>query len=387
MLPHRQCQHDRNFLEHKRLDEEAGIQTKAYYVGELITSLALPNSESLDFGIWDDTVCCSGIYSKGGPFVGISEWKVSQREEDLQLFREMARVLREKGQLLTNNTGGDEIDLEEPMITTAPLVYELAPVLCQGDHVSSENCSWYHSIWQYLRIFDMVSTPTWHEDFYKSSLKKIADSGSKEVLVSGTADYSVLAHVLWAFSGNKNTANVSVLDLCETPLFLCKWYAKLVGFKINTLAIDLFNYEPTKAVELITTDAFLTRFSPNERPRIVKKSFDLLAKGGKVVTTVRIEPGLVDELVGSTDEQIKAFRNKAKKEALRWQEFLGHSVEEIANSAQLYAENMVSYSIPSESLVRELFEDAGFVLEQFDLANVRGEMKQTIYSEIVAVKP
>lgn len=387
LLPHNQCKHDRCFQEHKKLDEDAGITTKAYYVGELISSLALPNSDSLDFGVWDDKICCSGTYGKGGPNFGITEWIVSKRNEDVQLFKDLYKTLKEKAPIVSVTEEDDEnLNLEEPMITTAPLTYELAPVLCQGDHVSPEDCSWYHSIWQYLRIFDMVSTPTWHEDFYLKTFAKLSQAGHHNILITGTADYSVLSHVLWAYQDFKRDVDVSVVDLCETPLFLCKWYAKLSGFRVNTFATDLLSFEPSNQPDLITTDAFLTRFSPKDRLNIIQKWYDLLSPGGKIVTTVRVEPGLTDESVGSTEEQIRAFKNKAKQEAKRWQGFLAHSIDDIANGAEKYAQRMRSYSIPSEDAVKDLFLDVGFDIDRFDCVNVRGEMKTTIYTEVVATK-
>lgn len=43
------------------------------------------------------------------------------------------------------------------------------------------------------------------------------------MLISGTADYSMLAHLLQAYRNVEAAVHVTVLDRCETPLYLCRW--------------------------------------------------------------------------------------------------------------------------------------------------------------------
>jgi hypothetical protein len=383
LLPHRHCRHDQYLQEHKRLDDAAGIKTRVLYVGELISTFSLPMGESLDLGIWDDSVICTAIYGQNA----ISEWRVSQRPEDLQLGRRMMEVLLTKSVhiSLTNPQEKRSLDLEEPMVTTAPLAYEMSPVLCRGDHVSPEDCSWYHSIWQYLRIFDMVSTPTWHSSFYVDSLKSLATSGNyNSVLISGTADYSMLAHVLWAYEQMGGTPMVTVVDLCETPLFLCKWYGKFAGTRITTVGLDIMDFEPEIKFDVVVTDAFLTRFTPEFRKEILSKWHGLLRQGGKVITTTRIEAGLCSGSTRATPSQADSFRRRALTEARRWQGFLGVAPDTIANGAQRYAERMVSYPFRSEEESNLLWSKCGFHVEISRIKEVPGEMSSTMYIEIMA---
>ena len=53
--------------------------------------------------------------------------------------------------------------------------------------------------------------------------------GPRRVLISGAADYSILAYVLWACRENGLDAEVTVLDRCDTPLLLNTWYAEQGG--------------------------------------------------------------------------------------------------------------------------------------------------------------
>lgn len=383
LLPHRACRHDPTLQEHVRLDVAAGIKIKILFVGHLIDTLTLPLSESLEFGLWDETVGCIAVPGQAGLSAGISEWKITRRPEDLQVLNDIVEVLASQATEVTEEK--DEApELEEPMITTAPMAYELAMVLCRGDHVSPEDCSWYHSIWQYLRIFDMVSTPTWHASFYREQLANLANvEGFERGLISGTADYSVLAHVLWAFR-RKTVPNITVVDLCETPLFLCKWYGKLVGVRVEAAAADILEYKSDRPFDFLATDAFLTRFDNKLRHAVVEQWHRLLRPGGIIITTARIESGLSGRLIRATPDQADAFRRRALQEARRWQGFIGRPLEEIANGAQRYAERMTSYSLGSAEELSELLTACGFAIDYLQVACVPGEMASTDYAEVVA---
>lgn len=383
LLPHRHCRHDPHLLRHLDLDRAAGINVSTLFVGELISTFELPLTESLEIGLWDDAVACVALYGPSGAMAIPTEWRVSERPEDIERNRDILAALRSRAEIINLDAPIATLELEEPMVTTAPVVQTLAPVLCQGDHVSPSDCSWYHGIWQYLRIFNMVSTPTWHSEFYAAELGSLAKSGKfVKVLISGTADYSMLAHVLWAYK-NQAVPKVTVLDLCETPLFLCKWYAKLVGCRITTVSADIFNYVAEAPFDVVTTDAFLTRFRPEDRPGLISAWRSLLRPGGRVVTTVRIEEGLTADVVRTTPEQVAAFRAKALQEARRWQGFLGLTPEETAEQAARYAAQMVSYSFHSVDEIMLLFKSGGLTPVRVIKKDVPGEMKGTLYCEVV----
>ena len=234
----------------------------------------------------------------------------------------------------------------------------------------------------------MVSTPTWHTHFYLNALESIArDRDSHQVLISGTADYSMLAHVLWAYQKSGIRPFVTVLDLCETPLFLCKWYGKSMGVRVKTISVDILTFNPDTPFDIITTDAFLTRFPPDERKQVINKWYELLQSNGHIVTTVRIEPGLSKAHIHTTPEQADTFRRRALQEARRWQGFIRCPAEQVANLAKRYAERMISYSFSSEEEVRSLFINAGFTIKSLNIAQVPGEMAITLYAEIVAFRP
>src|SRR5262249_54011612 len=151
-----------------RLDRAAGITVSILHVGDLISSDALPAGSSLEFGIWDDSIVCAPSHEPTDRGGRSTEWRITQRPDDIELYVRLKELLLTKGTDVGELLRRTELlaTLEEPVVVTAPLARELAPVLCRGSYMSKEDCSWYHAAWQFLRLFDLVSTPTWHADFY-----------------------------------------------------------------------------------------------------------------------------------------------------------------------------------------------------------------------------
>src|SRR4051812_43913391 len=106
----------------------------------------------------------------------------------------------------------------------ATMARELAPQLCRKNPATGERCDWYHGLWQDLRLLGLAATPEQQSDFFRNSLARFSHRAPR-LLISGSADYSILAHVLSACSKHQITAEITVMDICETPLFFNRWYA------------------------------------------------------------------------------------------------------------------------------------------------------------------
>jgi hypothetical protein len=299
--------------------------------------------------------------------------------------RELQALLLE-AEVLDLDESDAALHLEEPMISSAPLASKLAPVLCRGDHVDAEDCAWYHGIWQFLRVFDMVSTPTWHSAFYLGSIQQLARDGANSVLITGTADYSMYAHVIHAFRLQGHEPQVTVVDLCETPLMLCRWYGRLAGNEPRVIRRDVLEFDPTTNFDVIATDAFITRFSSTDRTRVSEAWARYLRPGGALLTTVRIEPGVAARgAVTPTEAQVESFRRRARRAADRWRAFLLVDPAEVEDAARTYAAKMISNAFRGVEDAIEILDAAGFETK-YQLVDVPGELKETTYAEIVAVK-
>jgi ubiquinone/menaquinone biosynthesis C-methylase UbiE len=386
LLPHRHYLREKLLQKHYELDTAAGIKVKFAIVDGLSIELSLLH-EVLDFGIWDEELVC-WVYKQSSSTVNAAGyWTITNRREDLDLARRIRDTLLEQDIVsATPASFRDEFALEEPLTKSAPVMSALAEFLCKGDHLNREDCAWYHRVWQYLRLLDLVSTPTWHSSFYLSALSEGTRNGQiREVLISGAADYSTLAYILHIHERIGVKCNVTFLDLCETPLMIARWYAATKGAVIKTVKEDILKFESPRPFDYIVTDAFLTRFSPRDRKKVLLKWKALLRRGGRVVTTVRLNSSAnPNEPKKATPSEIDNFVYRTTRLAELWRDFVLLEPEEIGRLAYNYAEQMESYPIWGRQELEAMFEEAGFQLVRYQEAMTKGEMKSTMYAEIVA---
>ena len=226
------------------------------------------------------------------------------------------------------------------------------------DH-SGVGCGDYHGVWQYLRLLDLVTTPRDHASFYLPTLRRAIDAGRWRVLVSGAVDYSMLAVTLSAFADAGVAGDVTVVDVCETPIRLCRWYADQVGAEINTEVGDILEHRPKAPYDVIVTHSFLGAFSPSARARLVSSWRDWLRREGGVATVIRIRrdpPSVVRFDAG----EASAFRARVRREAALRSQELAIDLDALDALVEGYLAQRVVYPIGSREELAQLFETNGF---------------------------
>jgi SAM-dependent methyltransferase len=287
--------------------------------------------------------------------------------------------------------------IDEPLELSAPLARQLASRLCRKNPATGDSCEWDHGFWQYLRILGLAAVPKRHADFYREAFEQLVDSSSRpRILISGTADYGMLALVLAAFRERGIKPEVTVVDVCETPLALNRWFAERESVEIHTHCIDLLSYTSDVPFDLICTHSFLGYFIPAQRPALLANWHTLLHPGGAVVTVAPIRPAAACEPTRFTPAQAEAFCAAALKRATEMRGALDIEPEEALRGAQITVSQRRFYSVTSLEEIRSLFEQAGFTMQrQFSVllvAEVNSEVsgpgtsRSANYAHIIALR-
>ena len=244
---------------------------------------------------------------------------------------------------------------------SAPLTARLAPELCRRDPDSGESCAWLHGFWQCLRLARLAATPDRHAAFYGGALGAI-DADSPRALVSGAADYCMLACVGHVLQGRG--AQIVVIDSCETPLRLNRWYAERAVLDIETQRCSVLDFAPGTAFDVICTHSFFGQFSHVERPRLVAAWHRLLRPGGKVITAHPLRPSGADEPNRFTPRQEQVFREQVAAHTARFAGLLGIQPAEVLSLGERYLRARYGYPVRSGEELAALFEGAGFEIER-----------------------
>jgi hypothetical protein len=232
----------------------------------------------------------------------------------------------------------------------------LASVVCMDDNINEESCDWYHESWQYLRLIDLVSNPCWHRAFFKSAIND-STNWDDSILISGTADYTILSVIVDALSRKQiQSSEITVLDACRTPLLLCEWYASKQNISISNRNDDIREINFEGQFDLILTDAFLTRFPHETKREIIDKWSGLLTDGGMIATTIRIKPDAMEQ-GGSRNESPESFATRAQEKATALSECPG-CPDQIAAMAKQWKTKIQSYPVVSVDEAIEIFSES-----------------------------
>ena len=280
---------------------------------------------------------------------------------------------------------------------SANLAYSIAKDHCRSNDGLSNDCSWYHGSWLFFRTLGLVSDPGIHKPLFIEGFKPLLKSDDfSRVLISGAVDYSMLATVLEIYQKNNTELDVTVVDICQTPLELCQWYAKQQGEVINTITSDILNFSSTELFDVICTHAFMGNFDKRQRLDLVSSWGSLLRIGGKVITVQRIRPGFNYKKARFSRQQARLFGDSVLQQAKKQSDLFLTEAVKIGAMAEEYAQKFFSYPVHSKEEIKQLFTNAGFIVEKLEVHQFGEKNKSSLsgptipdlaeYAFIIAVK-
>jgi len=333
-------------------------------------------------------------------------WLVTSRRTEVTRARRLMRA----AESCADAEAPSGPDLTASLLESAEMLRISAKLSCNGTRfIDEHDCSWYHGSWQYLRLFDMVSSPSWHADFYLDRLRAAIGGGARRILISGTADYTTLAFVLMAARDDSghipDDLQVHVVDLCRTPLQACRWFADRHQIKIAIHQADITredesqppDFRHLEPFDLVVADAFLTRFTHKGAESVLSQWQRLLRPGGGVVTTVRLHPRNEYPDQDAIDPDLAAdcrpadpvdnFELRLRERAADWQDMLPIDLEDLSRAGRKYADRMISNDLGDADAIKKTFIEKRFALAEAVAAPVPGELVGTEYLRVVALVP
>lgn len=173
-------------------------------------------------------------------------------------------------------------EIGEPLRESAPLMFQAAHAHCTGGD-GAKDCRAYHAMWQYLRLAGERRAVRVDGPLYVAAAEHLARTGRLErVLISCTADYSILAHIAHGARRGGAKPVFDVVDRCETALRMNAWYGAQRGLTVNAIRASILEFEPRRHYDLICTHSFLEFLPLADRPMLFRLWRQWLASGGKL---------------------------------------------------------------------------------------------------------
>jgi len=260
---------------------------------------------------------------------------------------------------------------DENRLHAAKFAHGLAQTHCLHDQ-ELQSCAWYHGSWQFLRLLDLVSTPAAHAAHYQSQLEAISqDPGFKNILISGSADFSMVKTIHESLSHRGKAIRMTVADICSTPLKVCEHYAAEAGIRITPLQQDILEGLPPASFDAIFTHSFMGYFDDSTRPALIRQWARALRKGGRLVTVQRVRDNYPDDIVRFSAGEIENF--VARADSMMPEHRDSALVDfDIFSMAKRYSLIFRQFPPSSASQLRAMLEDEGFELTLFEQKNTVG---------------
>jgi SAM-dependent methyltransferase len=156
----------------------------------------------------------------------------------------------------------------------AALAYLLSGRLCKS-------CRNLHALWPYIRLSRSSTGLEQEGSNLERTVRTLIGDGLRRILVAGSADTGLLALV--ARAGADLGADVTVLDICGTPLELCRHLAAQWSMPLKTIEQDLLDLEVRSEFDLVLVHGTLHFIAKGERRTALMRIQNALSVNGRLV--------------------------------------------------------------------------------------------------------
>ncbi len=185
------------------------------------------------------------------------------------------------------------------------------------------------------------------------------------VLITGCADYGLLALLLALDSEHSLNLRIDIIDTCDTPLAANRWYAAQWGAKITTYQANLFAFTAEQQYDLVIAHSFLGQFALAERPMLMTHWRDLLISSGHLIITVRAFADGIDRNRSSLDSENAREKAYAVISGLRSQHIAAPaSPAEFETLLVNLFKARPTREVTTAAHLEALLSDAGFRVDQ-----------------------
>ena len=188
--------------------------------------------------------------------------------------------------------------VDDPQEVSASFTRELSTFCCTQPSASGPGCAAHHGFWPYMRLMGLGKVLSGQSVLYLQAIEALVEqwnglpSGqTPRVLISGCVDYCMLAHVLHGLRRANRPVAITVLDQCETPLLLNRWYAQRHRIAIDTTCCDIMEYQANAPFDIILTSSFFGYFNPKARQQLFARYAAWLRPAGQLVFANRLRSG------------------------------------------------------------------------------------------------
>jgi SAM-dependent methyltransferase len=176
--------------------------------------------------------------------------------------------------------------------------YALSARLC-GD------CRNQHALWTYLRLSRASTGAERRDSKLEAELRDFFSGGRSDILIAGAQDTGLLALVARAGAGHR--LNITVLDICGTPLELCRRLAGQWSLPIKTVRQDLFDLDFEQRFDVVLVHGTLNFIAAERQPDVLRRLRRSLRRGGRMALLFNTSRSVATDLAAENHAEYANF--------------------------------------------------------------------------------
>ena len=143
------------------------------------------------------------------------------------------------------------------------------------------SCRNLHALWPYIRLSRSSTGLERSGSVLETALRAFITGGLRKILIAGAADTGLLSLVLRA--ADDFDVDVTVLDVCASPLELCRRLAGQWSIPVRTVKQDLADLDERQAFDLVLVHGTLHFIAGEKRLNVLARIHRGLRPNGRLV--------------------------------------------------------------------------------------------------------
>ena len=267
--------------------------------------------------------------------------------------------------------GGDEETYRRFMAKGAEIALKASKTHCSAE------CASYHGVWLFTRASGALPSVDHYRKRMVPALASAIQDGCDELLISGAADFGILDLVARALHQIQSSPRITVVDRCETPLAVNRWYADKAGLNLRTYKSDILDFDQGR-YDVIVAHNFLNFFSDDDKVRLFQRWAGLLRPGGSIVIGNNTKPDAPPLARRFADEKVEIIMQQMRQRGaeLGFADII--SEDDLDWMVRDYVKRRISHNIARVENLRQLLAKAG--LKSVDVEPV-GSLSEKVPAE------
>jgi SAM-dependent methyltransferase len=219
------------------------------------------------------------------------------------------------------------------------------------------SCRNLHALWPYIRLSRSSTGLERSGSVLETALRAFVGQGLRKILIAGAADTGLLSLVLRA--ADDVDVDVTVLDVCASPLELCRRLAGQWSIPVRTVKQDLADLDERQEFDLVLVHGTLHFIAGEKRLNVLARIHRGLRPNGRLVLLFNTSrPSTIRKHDKLHVDYAESVVNELRRLAIPLPDSESEFIRRLSDHSRQRQEREGAFANPGDA--EQLLETAGF---------------------------